>query len=75
MTDHFHHYQRQLDRARQHVARCRSELERFDRRADPFDIMAGKARDRLAEDLRQAEISAGWCELALADVSAPMEAA
>lgn len=62
-----------LDRARQRVRWARDELERHDRRADPDDIMLDRARARLVNDLRKAELDAAWAEIALADATSPME--
>ena len=64
---------RTLERTRGRVDYCRRQLERFDSRADPGDVMLARARDRLAEDLRQAEADAGWAMIALADATSPME--
>lgn len=61
-----------LDRSRERVARCRAELERFDH-FDTGDSHLGPARDRLAEDLRKAELDASWAEIALADATQPAE--
>lgn len=68
MRDRYEHIRDQLDRARQHVARCRQAVEQFDSDGGP-----DRARQKLLDDLHEAQISAGWCEIALADATSPME--
>jgi hypothetical protein len=70
---HLDHLRVALDRARQRVTYCRAELEQFDYRAHPANIMLDRPRAWLVEDLRKAELDAAWAEIALADASSPME--
>jgi hypothetical protein len=67
-----HQLRNALDRSRERARWARDELWRFDRR-DTGESNLSAARDRLVEDVRRAELDAAWCEVALADATAPTE--
>ena len=62
MSDYAAGLRAQLDRARHRVVRVRAALSRFEAAADPSDPKQMRLLERLAHDLRQAELDCGWTE-------------